>query len=192
MILEERTEKKLHDERVKIFQDHVEEHIPVPGLGMYLSMHGFFDAPASTKYHGAYPGGLFDHSLNVMNALVYLTDDNHLRWGRKESPYIIGFLHDICKMDQYKKISGEYVGDPFHYEYDKDTLYQGHGEKSLMILSTLLVLTEEEAACIRYHMGAFTEKEQWNDYTRAIHHFPNVLWTHHADMLAAHVVEVDT
>ena len=24
---------------------------------------GFFDAPASTKYHGAFEGGLFDHSL---------------------------------------------------------------------------------------------------------------------------------
>lgn len=31
---------------------------------------GFFTAPASTKYHGAYEGGLFEHSLNVTISLV--------------------------------------------------------------------------------------------------------------------------
>lgn len=38
-------------------------------------------------------------------------------------------------------------------------------------------------------MGAFTDKEEWNNYTRAIHKYPNVLWTHHADMIAAHIIE---
>lgn len=41
--------------------------------------------------------------------------------------------------------------------------------------------------CIRYHMGAFCPKEEWNDYTRAVRAYPNVLWTHQADMLASHV-----
>ena len=41
--------------------------------------------------------------------------------------------------------------------------------------------------CIRYHMGAFIDKEQWNDYTRAVEQYPNVLWTHTADMIASHV-----
>ena len=31
----------------------------------YLTINGFFTAPASTKYHGNYEGGLFDHSLSV-------------------------------------------------------------------------------------------------------------------------------
>ena len=30
----------------------------------------FFDAPASTRYHGSYPGGLLVHSLNVYDCLV--------------------------------------------------------------------------------------------------------------------------
>ena len=34
---------------------------------------GFFEAPASTKYHGNYPGGLFDHSLVVTEELLRLT-----------------------------------------------------------------------------------------------------------------------
>jgi hypothetical protein len=44
--------------------------------------------------------------------------------------------------------------------------------------------------CIRYHMGAFTDKSEWNDYTRAVRNYPNVLWTHQADMLASQVAGV--
>lgn len=40
-----------------------------------LDKMGFFDAPASTTHHGAYEGGLFDHSLAVAKALVKLTED---------------------------------------------------------------------------------------------------------------------
>ena len=43
-----------------------------------LTDKGFFDAPASTKYHGSYEGGLCDHSYNVTNSLVYLTDQLNL------------------------------------------------------------------------------------------------------------------
>ena len=56
-----------------------------------------------------------------------------------------------------------------------------------MHLSKYFTLTEEEILCIRYHMGAFTEKEEWNDYTRAVNKYATVLWTHTADMLASHV-----
>ena len=60
----------------------------------------------------------------------------------------------------------------------------------MLLLQAPIRLTEEEMACIRYHMGAFTEKEQWNDYTNAVHKYHNVLWTHQADMLASHVMGV--
>ena len=51
-------------------------------------------------------------------------------------------------------------------------------------------LSDEERACIIYHMGAFTPKEEWRDYTHAVNVYPNVLWTHHADMIASHIEEV--
>lgn len=41
---------------------------------------GFFDAPASTKRHGAYEGGLFDHSFAVAKYLVELTEKLGLTW----------------------------------------------------------------------------------------------------------------
>lgn len=161
---------------------------------------GFFTAPASTKYHGAYEGGLFEHSLNVTISLVELTKQNSLAWGRPESPYIIGMFHDIRKQDQYRHpVDATFYGggapiplvDESKWEYDPDAVLKGHGEKSVMLLSQHLSLTMEEILCIRYHMGAFVDQKEWNDYTRAIHAYPNVLWTHTADMLAAHILEVD-
>ena len=71
-----------------------------------------------------------------------------------------------------------------------DTLLKGHGDKSVMLLSQFYTLTDEKIMCIRYHMGAFTDKSEWNDYTRAVSQYPNVLWTHQADMLASHVAGV--
>ena len=36
----------------------------------FLQKSDFFTAPASTRYHGAYEGGLLQHSLNVYDCLV--------------------------------------------------------------------------------------------------------------------------
>lgn len=160
---------------------------------------GFFTAPASTKYHGAYEGGLFDHSYNVTAALLELTKRLGLRWQIERSPYLVGMFHDLCKCDQYRHpvetmlyVGGERreATNEALWEYNPDTLLKGHGEKSIIQLSRFVMLTEEEIACIRYHMGAFTKEAEWSDYTRAIHAWPNVLWTHTADMVAAHIKEV--
>ena len=80
--------------------------------------------------------------------------------------------------------------NPTAWEHNPDTPLKGHGDKSVMLLSQFYRLTEEEIMCIRYHMGAFTVASEWNDYTGAIHRFPNVLWAHTADMIAAHITEV--
>lgn len=162
----------------------------------WLVANGWFSAPASTKYHGNYEGGLLEHSASVMKFLVQLTEDNRLIWRNARSPYIIGMFHDLCKIDQYRHpatdmtADGFQIYDPTAWEYRTDTLLKGHGDKSVMLLSQFYTLTEEEIMCIRYHMGAFTDKAEWNDYTRAVRLYPNVLWTHQADMLASHVAGV--
>ena len=162
----------------------------------WLVNKGFFKAPASTKYHGAHEGGLYQHSASVMKFLVQLTKDNDLHWQDERSPYIVGMFHDLCKIDQYRNtpygltLDGQPIHNPCEWEYNPHTLLKGHGEKSVMLLSQFYALTEEEICCIRYHMGAFTPKEEWNDYTGAIHAYPNVLWTHQADMLATHVAGI--
>lgn len=144
---------------------------------------GFFTAPASTKFHGAYSGGLFDHSFEVAKALVELTEKLGLKWERPESPYIVGMYHDLCKCDNYviDRETGKYI-------YNPDMIIPGHGDKSVIMLQKYMKLTDEEIACIRWHMSAYeTDTKLWNYYGRAIEEYPNVLYTHTADMIAAKI-----
>ena len=156
-------------------------------MGRWLLEKGYFSAPASTKYHGAYKGGLFDHSLRVAERLIWLTESLHLSWEYPDSPAIVGLFHDICKVDRYEKLPDGHAGDTaVSYGYRSKLIYEGHGYRSLCLLQGHLVLSEEEAACIVYHMGAY-EKDMWDGYDEAIRRFPNVLYTHTADMLASKV-----
>lgn len=149
---------------------------------------GFFTAPASTKYHGNYEGGLFDHSVCVFESLDWMTDKLNLQWSRKESPFIVGMFHDLCKCDQYimKKPGLDLEYENPVYEHNEKTILKGHGDKSVMLLSEFITLTEEEILCIRYHMGAY-EKDDWTGYDLAIKKYPTVLFTHTADMIASKV-----
>lgn len=149
-----------------------------------LRRKGFFIAPASIRHHGAYEGALFDHSYEVAKALVNLTQKLDLKWERLDSPFIVGMFHDLCKMDNYAK------GENGEWAYRDSIILPGHGEKSVILLQQYTELTEEEILCIRWHMGAFDSKENWNAYGAACTRYPNVLYTHTADMIAARIIGV--
>jgi hypothetical protein len=150
----------------------------------WLTSTGYFIAPASLNHHSSQTGGLCDHSFAVTQCLMELSHDNSLSWSRPQSPAIIGLFHDICKADDYVCVGCEQGGSV--WEWNKNAIFTGHGDKSVLMLAPHLTLTEEEVMCIRWHMGAFDEKENWSRYTAAIHKYPNVLWTHTADMIATH------
>ena len=166
------------------------EFIP-PFSDDFISSHDFnhlyfFDVPASTKYHGAYEGGLFDHSLEVTKALVDLTDKLGLTWSRPESPYIVGMYHDLCKCDSYR-----YDIDSNSYVYNNDQILDGHGSKSVIVAQKFIKLTNEEIACIRWHMGAFEDDPKLRSgYGRACERYENVLFTHTADMIASKIMGI--
>lgn len=159
-----------------LIQDH-------PEIQAKLIQMGYFESPASTKYHGAYAGGLYDHSKEVYFALANLTGELGSPWMRPESPFIIGMFHDLCKADLYEQTTNSSQESAWVH---KPTLLTGHGEKSIMLLSTLMQLTEEEMMCIRFHMGAFVA-EDMKAYGDAVERFPNVLYTHTADMIASKI-----
>lgn len=174
------------EEYIKIFED-IMQNLVSDEAHQWLDRNGFFSAPASTKYHYVFAGGLFEHSLNVTLNLLTLTEKLKLQWSRPESPYLVGMFHDLCKIDQY-------IWNPIlkKYEWNADQPYKGHGDKSVFYIEkNICELTEEEKACIRWHMGAFDEKENWTKYTTAIHEFKNVLFTHTADMMASHIDELE-
>lgn len=147
---------------------------------------GYFEIPASMTYHDAWPGGLFEHSWAVTKQLVCLTDKLGLKWQMRRSPVLVGMLHDLCKTEEYEKCDDGWK----HYRL------KGHGERSAALAEAILndtgalSLTEEERLCIRWHMGAFDDKENWNCYGAAIEKYQNVLWTHTADMVASRVLGV--
>lgn len=163
----------------------------------------FFEAPASIKHHGAYAGGLFDHSFAVASALVSLTQRLELKWLRPESPYIVGMFHDLCKTELYGITmienhsgifaDGKEIGNTFNKEWIRreNSLMPDHGALSIILAQQLVSLTKEEIACIRWHMGAFEKDTSlWSCYGTAIETYPNVLYSHTADMIASRIIGV--
>ena len=149
----------------------------------WLKVNGFFTVPASTKYHGSFEGGLYEHSSLVAKKLLDLTNKNNLIWQNERSPKLIGMFHDLCKIKSYVKVDDK-------YKWNNQQLLCGHGEKSVILLQRFMQLTEEEIMCIRWHMGAFSDKDNLDYYRRAVKRYPNVLWTHHADMLVSQCMGV--
>ncbi|MBQ9773039.1 MAG: HD domain-containing protein [Clostridia bacterium] len=158
----------------------------------------FFTAPASTRYHGAYEGGLLEHSLNVYDCLCDILARPRMKelYGIEysdESIAIASLLHDVCKVNFYKTSyrnvkdeTGRWVSAPYYTI--EDTLPYGHGEKSVYIVSAYMRLTRDEAFAIRYHMG-FSGTEDAGNVGRALEMFPLAYATCCADMEAAFLME---
>lgn len=176
--------KEIQNKNIEKFREIMHDNLPCD-IEDKLIENGFFIKPASIKYHGNYTGALFEHSYEVTKELLNLTAKLDLHWDNSRSPYIVGMFHDLCKTDDY--IWNNEVSD---WEYNKNCLLTGHGDKSVILVQKYLELTEEEMLCIRWHMGAFDDKENWNKYGSAVEKYPNVLYTHTADMIAARITGV--
>lgn len=144
---------------------------------------GYFNKPSCIRFRGSNEGELFDHSLEVTKVLLRLTDDLNLRWYRPVSPLIVGLFHDLYKCDNYvvDRLSNKYI-------FNHNVIIPGHGDKSVIMLQQLLRLTNEEIACIHWHMGAHkTDTKMWNYYEQGIRKYPNILYTYMADMIASKI-----
>ena len=160
----------------------------------------FFTAPASTRFHGSYPGGLAEHSLNVYECLVdYLSRDKvKNEYGldySEESVAIVALLHDICKTNFYvestRNVKEDGVWKTVPYYSIEDQLPYGHGEKSVYMISAYMKLTRDEAFAIRYHMG-FSESNNvtyLNNVGKAYEMFPIAFAVSVADMEASYYLE---
>ena len=157
----------------------------------------FFTAPASTRYHGAYEGGLLEHSLNVYDCLCDIMSRPRIKetYGIEysdESIAIAGLLHDICKVNFYKtemrNVKKNGIWESVPYYTIEDNLPYGHGEKSVYIISGYMKLTRDEAFAIRYHMG-FSGPEDANQVGRALEMFPLAFLLCMADMEASYYME---
>ena len=168
-----------------------------------LDSWGFFEAPASSQGHGAYPGGLLEHSLNVYDsamaarkAMLDLRPDLESDLD-PDSIAIATLLHDVCKTDFYRLVKkkrrnevGQY--EEFEqYEIHDENFPVGHGEKSvILLLQSGLDLKDEEIYAIRWHMGAWNlSRDDEKFYRQAGKASPLQPLVHAADTLASAIVE---
>ena len=141
----------------------------------YIEKTDFFKAPASTRFHGNYEGGLLEHSLNVYHLL---------KEKLSHKPY-----SDIVKASNRnrKNEDGVWVKEPYYTV--NDTIPYGHGEKSVMMITKFIDLTLEEMYCIRWHMGFTEPKELYNTISTVYERYPLALALHEADLEASYILE---
>lgn len=158
----------------------------------WMEANGFFEAPASKRHHGAEPGGLAKHSVNVFKRLMQMNAEEERRQQSLnydlETVAICGLLHDLCKIDAYRQIEGK-QGKP-EYQLTRN-FPAGHGEKSVILILQFMNLTQEEILAIRWHMGRydFYARGGGYDLDNAFHQSKLAVMLHLADMMATHFDE---
>ena len=192
----------MKEEFLKIYNEHIKRE-GADKLLQFLSSKtsDFFVAPSSTRFHGSFESGLVEHSVNVYYALAdYLLRPRvreiyNMNYD-DETVAIVSLLHDVCKINCYKKGSrnvkdenGTWKAVPI-YEFD-DSLPYGHGEKSVYIIGGFIKLTREEAFAIRYHMG-FSGSEDKRNIGATFEKFPLSFALSTADMEATYFIESKT
>lgn len=186
------------EEFIELFQEHIHRDGAEALLDYLTNKCDFFTAPASARYHGAYAGGLCEHSLNVYHCLAdYLarervTDLYGLEYSQ-ESIALVSLLHDVCKIGCYKPSTRNVKGEDGKwtkvptYQYE-DPLPYGHGEKSVYVVNGFVRLTREEAMAIRWHMG-FSGPEDNRTVGQALQRYPLAFALATADMEASYFLE---
>ena len=155
------------DRFLKVFDGQIGEREGKEALREWLLSDecDFFTAPASTRYHGNYTGGLCEHSLDVYDMAVGLEGlyrenirKQYLVLNRPydreqfmESLAVAALFHDLCKANFYKaRVNGRNMV----YAVDERLPFGGHGSKSVYVLSRYLKdIRDDEAIAINCHMG---------------------------------------
>ncbi len=139
----------------------------------WLDTTDFYTAPASTRFHLMFEGGLCQHSINVFEQLCdeyknegmfdFKTQEDTQKI--MESLAIVGLFHDVCKADFYKLTTrnvkdeyGNWTKVPY-YTIENQGILVGHGYKSARIVNRYINITDEEYMAIVHHMGV---ERDWN------------------------------
>lgn len=176
-----------------------------------LTNSDFFSAPASTKYHCAYSGGLCEHSLNVWHCLVNL---DHVMETNLDptSMLIVALCHDLAKINYYtkdfknKKVyssdgsksdsNGKYdwVTVPVFVKKDSSDrlIYGSHEINSEMIAHEFIPLTREESIAILHHHGGRGWDSAQDDISEIFNYSKLACLLHLADMLSTYITEASS
>lgn len=171
----------------------------------------FFIAPASTKYHGSYEGGLCEHCLNVYDNITKLNDTFNLNIP-EVSLIIVSLFHDFSKMNLYtkqprnvkvyckpeetKKNSYDELGfyrweSIMEYKVkdpDDRFIFSSHEQTSDFMINTFIPLTVEEHVAILNHHGglSYDSNKDLNIVSQAYSKYPLAMILHFADCVDAY------
>lgn len=181
----------------------------IDNLMNFIRKSDFYTAPASTRFHSSYKGGLLRHSLNVYKCLEEkLTSPRWqevLKSTKFESIILVSLLHDLCKTFFYeteyknKKVysdtgtkrdaGGRYDWETVEGYTINDKYPLGHGSKSVIFIQQFMRLDMTEITAIVHHMGFSEPKEDYNSVGKAFEMHPLALALHEADLEATYLME---
>lgn len=159
----------------------------------WLQKADFFIAPASTRFHGAYEGGLCEHSLDVYDMALKGMKGYELDFDM-ESLTISTLFHDLCKVNFYRKdirnqkIDGKWAEVPC-YTIEEKFVFGGHGSKSVFLVQQFMKLKTSEATAINCHMGATPGGDAARDVGNAYQSCALAWLVHVADEAAAYLLK---
>lgn len=150
------------EEFLKIYKNTI-KRFGSDSLLSWLENSDFFTAPASTRFHGAHEGGLLEHSLNVYKCLnAELAAHSMQEDYPEETISIVSLLHDVCKIDFYKKdyrnVKNKDTGKWEQKEVfviEEAFPFGDHADKSIILLQDFMQLSPDEIFAIRAHMGGW-------------------------------------
>lgn len=158
----------------------------------WLDETDFYTAPASTKYHDAFSGGLVKHHLETAYYALDLMESNTFHSSaRRESIMLVSLIHDLCKVNLYEPYlknvkddtTGQWIKEQA-FKHREAQIPLGHGAASLYIAQKFFKLDLEQALAIRWHMG------KWNlcdgesaEYHSALKRYPMIYLIQFADQL---------
>lgn len=168
----------------------------------------FYYAPASTKYHGAYKGGLCEHSLNVYNNLVKLNEVKNSNIS-EDTLKIVALFHDLSKMNLYETYfqnkKNYHAGGSKHdeggaFDWEAVSAYKvkeapdrfifgSHEQTSEFMLRSYCPLTYEESIAVLHHHGGMGWDSAQDNITEVFNRYPIATLLHIADMLSTYVDE---
>ncbi len=167
-------------------------------LADYLSdSTDFFTAPASTRFHNNFSGGLAQHCLNVYENFKSLLEIKGVEMS-EDSIIICALLHDLCKCNTYVVETRNRKNDQGQWEKyniwatNKDVdIPLPHSSRSIAIIRKFIKLSIKEELTIFYHMGPYggEDYEYRNMLKAANEKYPQTVLFYVADTIASYLDE---
>ena len=158
----------------------------------WLDRTDFFNAPASSKYHEPYPGGLCIHTLKVFNETMDLLNLPKFIHQLTCVAARIALVHDWCKINRYEQfmrnVKNEQTGvweKVPSYRTRENGVCFGHGVSSMFMAQQFCRMKMEEVLAIRWHQGRWNVCElEENEFNHANQNYPLCYLIQFADQLA--------